>query len=382
VQKRLRQHEVAQYRGRGYIPCVTSFQELITQGTASAWFFIPTAILLGILHGLEPGHSKTMMAAFIIAIRGTIAQAVLLGLSAAISHSFVIWLLAATALHFGSQWDVETTEPYFQLVSGIIIIGLAAWMFWRTRRDQLEAAHHDHHHHHGEGGSRPHGGQVVSTHLGEIELCIHEDGVPPRFRVYAPLTQAIAPTVEVSRPDDSRESYHFTRSGEYWEATAELPEPHAFTARLHLEPSGEAYSFAFEEPEHLDVSDGGFQDAHEREHAADIARRFRNRHVTTGQIVLFGLTGGLLPCPAAITVLLVCLQLKQFILGFTLVACFSFGLALTMVSVGAAAAWGVQHATKRFSWFSSAAARAPYFSSAILLVLGLFIAWMGAKHIF
>ncbi len=98
--------------------------------------------------------------------------------------------------------------------------------------------------------------------------------------------------------------------------------------------------------------------------------------------MLFGLTGGLLPCPAAITVLLVCLQLKQFILGFTLVACFSFGLALTMVTVGAAAAWGVQHASKRFSWFSSLAARAPYFSSAILLVLGLFIAWMGAKHIF
>jgi len=379
--KNFRQSKVDQYRGRGYIPYVTSFQELITQGTANAWLFIPTAILLGVLHGLEPGHSKTMMAAFIIAIRGTIAQAVLLGLSATISHSFVIWLLAATALHFGSQWDVETTEPYFQLVSGIIIVGLAAWMFWRTRRDQLDAANHDHHHH-GEDGGGPHGGQLVSIDHEEIEICIHEDGVPPRFRVYAPLTQATAPTVEVSRPDDSKETYHFTRSGEYWEATSELPEPHAFTANLRLKPGAPAYDITFEEHEHLDVSDGSFQDAHEREHAADIARRFRNRHVTTGQIVLFGLTGGLLPCPAAITVLLVCLQLKQFILGFTLVACFSFGLALTMVSVGAAAAWGVQHATKRFSWFSSVAARAPYFSSAILFVLGLFIAWMGAKHIF
>ncbi|MEQ1714521.1 MAG: hypothetical protein ABL907_00830, partial [Hyphomicrobium sp.] len=32
----------------------------------------PVAVLLGALHGLEPGHSKTMMAAFIIAVRGTI----------------------------------------------------------------------------------------------------------------------------------------------------------------------------------------------------------------------------------------------------------------------------------------------------------------------
>src|SRR6476620_7303345 len=92
---------------------------LLRQGSASAWLFIPSAILLGALHGLEPGHSKTMMAAFIIAIRGTIAQAVLLGLSAAISHSLLIWLLAAVALKFGNQWNAETVEPYLQLVSAV-----------------------------------------------------------------------------------------------------------------------------------------------------------------------------------------------------------------------------------------------------------------------
>ena len=62
------------------------------------WLFIPAAILLGALHGLEPGPSKTMMAAFIVAIRGTVGQAVLIGLSAAISHSLVIWLLAALSV--------------------------------------------------------------------------------------------------------------------------------------------------------------------------------------------------------------------------------------------------------------------------------------------
>jgi len=52
----------------------------LQNGSGNLWFFIPTAILLGALHGLEPGHSKTLMAAFIVAIRGTIGQAVLLGL--------------------------------------------------------------------------------------------------------------------------------------------------------------------------------------------------------------------------------------------------------------------------------------------------------------
>jgi nickel/cobalt transporter (NicO) family protein len=36
---------------------------LLQQGADKAWFFIPSTILMGTLHGMEPGHSKTMMAA-------------------------------------------------------------------------------------------------------------------------------------------------------------------------------------------------------------------------------------------------------------------------------------------------------------------------------
>ena len=61
---------------------MNSFSDYLSSG--HAWLYVPVAILLGALHGLEPGHSKTMMAAFIIAIRGTVWQAVLLGLSAAL----------------------------------------------------------------------------------------------------------------------------------------------------------------------------------------------------------------------------------------------------------------------------------------------------------
>ncbi|VTM52095.1 nickel/cobalt efflux protein RcnA [Klebsiella pneumoniae] len=49
---------------------MNDFTSLLQQG--NAWLFIPSAILLGALHGLEPGHSKTMMAAFIVAVRGTL----------------------------------------------------------------------------------------------------------------------------------------------------------------------------------------------------------------------------------------------------------------------------------------------------------------------
>lgn len=73
---------------------MNDFSVLLSHGTSSALLFIPSAILLGALHGLEPGHSKTMMAAFIVAIRGTVKQAVMLGLAATLSHNAVVWLIA------------------------------------------------------------------------------------------------------------------------------------------------------------------------------------------------------------------------------------------------------------------------------------------------
>src|SRR5580765_5627552 len=123
---------------------LTGFSELLQQTAGHAWLFIPSAILLGALHGLEPGHSKTMMAAFIVAIRGTVLQAVLLGLSATISHTAIVWAVALAGLYFGQELSGERSEAYLQLASAVIIVGIAGWMVWRTWREQSHPQ--DHHH--------------------------------------------------------------------------------------------------------------------------------------------------------------------------------------------------------------------------------------------
>jgi nickel/cobalt exporter len=452
-------------------------QTLIQSGSASVWLYVPVAILLGALHGLEPGHSKTMMAAFVIAIRGTVWQAVLLGLSAAISHSLLIWVLAALALNYGSSWNAQDTEPYFQIASAALIFGLALWMFFRTRREvrELHAHSHrdrgDHGHSHapapadvaappaatdepdhwqdashshsplkaaspqrsGEalspgglilpGGMEEyresenvlvlpdaspaparkteaglHGGMLLDTGHGWLEISVFETNVPPRFRIYpckasgqpVPLPKGTQLGIETARLDGSTQKFKFEPKDGYWEATSELPEPHEFLAVISLGHSDHAhtYKLRFSEDDHghshgpavvQEVDDEGvnYQDAHERAHAQDIAKRFANRTVTTPQIVLFGITGGLMPCPAAFTILLVCLQVKRATLGFALVGAFSFGLALTMVAVGAVAAWSVHHAQKRFTGFGEWMRRAPYISCAILVLLAAFMAWSG-----
>ena len=380
---------------------MTSFVTLLQQG--NSWLFVPSAIMLGALHGLEPGHSKTMMAAFIVAIRGTLAQAVLLGLSATVSHTAVVWAVALTGLYFGRHWNTETTEPYFQVASAVLIIAVAVWMVWRTRRESTARAdhaplhdhHHDHHHSH-DHGHEDHGGAHLEAHRidtghGIVRLAIFEDGVPPRFRLYGesgPAWPAEQVQIETERADGSRELFSFRRHGGYLESERTVPEPHEFVARLRLGPPAHSHDFDLEfvEGGHrhaipgyrgLDVAAPGYQDPHELAHANDIRRRFADRNVTSGQIVVFGLTGGLIPCPASITVLLLCLQLKRLALGAVLVLCFSIGLALTMVTTGAVAALGVQHAARHFSGFGELARKAPYFSGAVIMLVGFYVGYQG-----
>ena len=388
-----------------------SFAELIQQSSAHAWLFIPSAILLGALHGLEPGHSKTMMAAFIVAVRGTVQQAVLLGLAATISHTAVVWIIALGGMYIWQGIAPETFEPWLQLVSGIIIIGMALWMIWRTRQDRVAAmlaAGHDHGHphghghgHHGEADDRAHDGghhghgadtRRIDTGHGAIAVEVFEDGVPPRWRIRnerGAHWRAGDVSVTTERPDGARQTFAFADRGGHLESLDEIPEPHEFMARVSLGHGGHShdYDLSFveghghdhmhEELRGLSVAAPGYQDAHELAHANDIRRRFADRNVTTWQIVLFGLTGGLIPCPAAITVLLLCLQLKEIPLGAVLVLCFSIGLAITLVAVGAVAALSVKHASKRFPWLSTAAARAPYFSGALIILVGLYVCYHG-----
>ena len=373
-----------------------TFTDLLQQGAAHAWLFIPSAVLLGALHGLEPGHSKTMMAAFIIAVRGTVKQAVLLGLCATFSHTLIVWVIALGGLYLWRDLAPETIEPYLQLASGAVVLLMGGWMLWRTRREQQFAASgddHDHHHDHDHGDHR-HADEVrlIDTGHGVLRLSIDETRGPARFQVRAETGKgwpAEEIALETGRADGARQRFGFRPASGGLESIDEVPEPHAFTARLTLghDDHLHAYDVVFAEdgrqpPEIAGLAFAGdYQDAHELAHANDIRRRFAGREVSTAQIAVFGLTGGLIPCPGAITVLLLCLQLKAITLGAALVLAFSLGLALTMVASGVLAALSVKHVSKRFAGFGELVRRAPYVSCAVILVIGLYLGVNGWLHL-
>ena len=382
---------------------MNNFSSLLTQG--NAWLFAPSAILLGALHGLEPGHSKTMMAAFIVAIRGTVRQAILLGLSATFSHTAVVWIVAMAGLYFGSSWDMHGLEAYFQLASGFIVVCVALWMIWRTHNNQSACLHdhdHDHGHDHDHNGQHTHTGEAhdeakaIDTGHGVLKLAIHHDASRSRFRLFwngrpnhAPMARQVS--LEVERPNGNLEFFTFVQADNCLESHQSVSEPHTFIARLKLEHDHHSHDFdvefvenqpgcghhVFPTDDRLEDLASNPQDPHERAHANDIRRRFTNRTVSTPQIVMFGLTGGLVPCPASIAVLLLCLQVKRVALGASLVMCFSVGLAITMVASGVLAALSIKHVSGRWAGFGSLSQKAPYLSGIVMLLVGLYMGFQG-----
>src|SRR6266567_2127341 len=116
--------------------------------------YFPSAIALGALHALEPGHAKTLTAAYLIGTKGTKRDAVLLGLSVAATHSIVVIGMSVAGLWLGKETLTDQWMHWLQMASGVFVILLGTWMLWRrlaflSRIKRLKTEVQQHVHHHG-----------------------------------------------------------------------------------------------------------------------------------------------------------------------------------------------------------------------------------------
>ena len=166
-------------------------------------------------------------------------------------------VLAMIALLIGYEAVSRLLEPVtisFNEAIPIAVLGLvvnvaSAWL--------LSGGHHHGHRHghaHGHNHGHDHGEESRRVELGDrhLDIEVFEDNVPPRFRITA---QAGAPaasdfTIETIRPDGSRQLFVFEDRGAYLRSRDEIPEPHAFVARVRLMQAGQAHERALEFEEH------------------------------------------------------------------------------------------------------------------------------------
>ena len=123
-----------------------------TAGTGTGVVALLAALALGAAHALAPGHGKTIMSAYLVANRGTIRQALGMGLAVAISHTVGVLALGVATLLATRNFHPERIYPYLSAISGTIVLVIGVVLLVRSvrswRHTPAHAHGHDHHHDH------------------------------------------------------------------------------------------------------------------------------------------------------------------------------------------------------------------------------------------
>jgi ABC-type nickel/cobalt efflux system permease component RcnA len=212
-----------------------TFTELVATkhlGLGIILFALVVAAGFGAFHALEPGHGKTVVAAYLIGSRGTAWHALMLGLIVTASHTAGVYLLGGVTLYAQRYVLPERLYPWIGVLSGLTIAGLGFFLFLRHYADGH--AHHEHHHH---DGARDH-----------------------------------------DHHHDHQHDHH-----------------HGHGHHHHVPESGA---------------------------------------VSLRALFALGITGGIVPCPAALVVLLSALSLGRLAFGLVLITAFSVGLAAALIAIG------------------------------------------------
>jgi cation diffusion facilitator family transporter len=124
----------------------------------------------------------------------------------------------------------------------------------------------------------PHGGPLIATKEGLLEISVFETNVPRQFRLYrfdvdrkpCALPPAGCVTIETIRPDGKRQTFAFDDRGSFLESPTEIPEPHEFTVVVTIDKDGPREEirtkFTEEAHGHGDAAHGGHAHGHGHTH--------------------------------------------------------------------------------------------------------------------
>jgi len=124
--------------------------------SASLGWILAVAFGLGALHALEPGHGKSIMGAYLVASRGSLRHAFLLGLVVTVTHTLIVFLLAIGALVLADRFATAQVTFWLEIVSACLVLAVGTWMTLTSFGLVRPRGHSRPPHHPGHGHAHPH----------------------------------------------------------------------------------------------------------------------------------------------------------------------------------------------------------------------------------
>ena len=255
-----------------------TFTKLITLENltlSTVLFALGVSFVWGAMHAMTPGHGKTIVGAYLVGSRGTIKHALYLGLTTTITHTLGVFALGVVTL-FAAQYIVpETLYPWMGLISGLFVLGIGLNLFVQRFRSSSMSSWL--------GKLRPSSSSLQPAYSSALQSAI-ADGTKPKHRF------VLSSTHDHSHHQHVDDGHHV------------LPHNHD-----HIPP-------------------------HDHEHGGH--SHTPPEEITWRSLLALGISGGLIPCPSALVVMLGAIALNRIGFGLILVIAFSLGLAAALTAIG------------------------------------------------
>ena len=281
------------------------------------------AMIYGGLHGLTPGHGKTLVAAYLIGTQGRIADAVILGIVTTFTHTFSVIILGLITL-FASKYILpQQLLPFLQLFSGLLIVGIGTWLMMKRIKSPT--------------GFETHSGK--HTHTGP----------------------------------DGKKYYHSHEHALYDTDKHKHPHNHDLDHRVH-EHSHDAHHHSSAQTHfhhHNNTPSHTHSHTGHNDETKKSGIKTGKKKTSLATLISLGFSGGIVPCPDALILMLLAIAINRITFGLLILVAFSFGLALVLITIGVLMVTA-RPFLERFSG-SNVLRVLPALSCSIIIGIGLFM---------
>ncbi|RKU20771.1 hypothetical protein C6500_08110 [Candidatus Poribacteria bacterium] len=265
------------------------------------------SFVLGGLHALTPGHGKAIVAAYLVGSKGRVIDAVFLGLVVTFTHTFSVIALGIVML-IAQGFAPEDIVPWLSLFSGVLIVGIGAWLLTRNMKQYYSSG----------AGSHAHGHQHPHPHDHS-----HDHDHPH------------------ANDHDHGHNHHHDHSHDH-----DHGHDHSHDDHGHSHDPAHTHSHGGRTHSHVPPERTGFWG-----------------------LLSLGISGGIVPCVDALIGLLFAISLNKLVWGLIILCAFSLGLAAVLVAIGILMVMA-KPVIERFTGEGIWLQRLPMISAAVVILLG------------